>query len=649
VSIEAEFARAYEEPHGFSPRIHAAYNQAISSLEKDPRLAGFNQDDSKPDLDDDSLYGGAKHFYWYFQTHHSKAQYALLRLSNEAIRRDHDSWLNDPRLSIIDIGCGTGAATFAILDLLCDYNEYCWNNKHPTWHREVQLVAMEPSAHAIAIMRRLLEALEPELSFNSISVTLTIINEPFPSPDCIKQLKMTWSPVNPISCLTISSNVIRPIQNMWDRAVALLTQGGIRLDDADLGKAVAKAYEDILGHYGFQRIAFLDIATWGKSRRGETFFRILDQLWSTIRTLFGGRPIYSWWNDESEPTINFRNDPGTRNGDHPVHELARSTFTLKIHAGMRFESLKDGVIADTLAQENLELAWARARNYALSDDFVDEVEIKLADVDHAARLARLRYHLNAEDWQHLGIGFRIPFPLPKNESGDRPRTLLHLGEQVAAASISQAQLKAFSPIDSNHILGNRPNRNRDEFFFESWFMQWKSYWNAIHLAAKDGLIVCKLDVKSYYTQITQRRLLQDLLAGMGIPSTSQARKLLSVQILERLAAPHATGLGLPQIGVASALWATRFLTAIDSTILKTKPDSVDYYRYADDITLIAPLELLEAQINAVQQSMASLGLTLNAEKTKKYPAIAYRQALPSFSQHNGLAKQFRELLEALYY
>jgi SAM-dependent methyltransferase len=641
-----------QRPESLSPRITSAYLQVLEWLEAMPQTAGFKdrgqQRNSRPDLDDDSWFGVARQFYWYFQTHFTKARNVLLRMSDEAIRKTQTSWLDEARLAVLDIGCGSGAATFALLDLACGYNQFCWDSKLATWPREIYLAAVEPSSISRTILEKFAEALRPELEFNRISLTISPITEYFPHPSCIQQLEARWIPEHTTTLLALSSNTIRPLQRMWNLVVGLALQAGVNFN-AELGTAVAKAYDDVLSHYRFEQASFIHIATRGTGGLEMTLFQALYHVFEIVRRWFGEKADYSWWTLDEQLSVAFVNAKGTRFGDAHPGSIHETPYAIMINSGLRRSVSADLSYAKILDLANLELAWIRARHHALHDDFADDVELSLLDATWSSWLARFQRQLSSADWSALAVDQRIAFPIPKNERDDRPRTLLHMNEQVASAALSQTHPTAFAPRDPDHILGNRLNAETFEQFYEPWFPHWRSYWSAIATALEDQSVVCKLDVKSYYTEIPQHRIYRSLLHAMHIEDTSRTRLLLHALVMASLSLPHKPEHGIPQIGVQSALWATLFLQPVDAAMASDKPAEVQYFRYADDITIVAPQAQLAAQIKKAEDNLGLLELCLNLNKKKEYPAVYYQAHALSLSLHDNLAKAFRQLLLALYY
>ena len=93
--------------------------------------------------------------------------------------------------------------------------------------------------------------------------------------------------------------------------------------------------------------------------------------------------------------------------------------------------------SDIRCEDNLKLAHARTRNYIYYNDFVDEVELKLADYFWSDYVERLALLAECSDYSALNIRNRVYYAYPKNKEEDRPRYYQHIGEQLISAAISQ--------------------------------------------------------------------------------------------------------------------------------------------------------------------------------------------------------------------
>lgn len=636
-------------PRSLPSRVEAAFVKTLNWMQTQHHMDGFTEGNEAPELDEDTPYSFAKQFYWYFQTHLVKAQFSLLTLSDELVRHGETSWLDEPCLCVMDIGSGTGAGTFALLDLMCQYQEYCWDTSSATWPRTIDIAAVDPSRHGMQILLHFLELLRPELAIHQITVRLVPIRGSFPDGKCLDTIVARWHLTRPRVLMAIASNVIRPIQNSWDRFQALFQRAGLS-EPLHLGDAVAAAYDELLDHYGFGRVRFVDIATGNRTNRDASLADALRIAWRRILGFFGERGTYTWHRTVQAVELQFWDSPhshyGLRGEDNATP--TRTSYHHEIHHGSRLSDEELRADLSPLSAENLQLAWARARNFMLSHDWVDEIEIRLADRSHDTYLSRLRLFVSEADMRYLAVGHRLPFWSPKKSQADRPRYMMRLGEQIMAAAVSQCKPDAFQPIDIEHILGNRLSRQRNEFFYEPWFTQYRAYLTAIQRAAPHDQVVTKFDIKSHYTNIVQHELYRVLKQALDLRSRSALIPPLTSIVLQHLGPPHRRGKGLPQISIVGGLWSNKHLDSLDRQVLRNGPERA-FYRYADDIAVISEPSSVRDIERAITTALLPLGLELNPNKTRHYRASTYSTSIMADPRCDQLVRQTWRLLDAIYY
>jgi hypothetical protein len=638
-------------PYHWSDRLQNAYDEIIAWMKTEPHMKGFDKGDNKPLLNYDSPYDVARHFFWYFQPHYTKVYHSLLKMSDETVKSGEISWLDEPNLCIIDIGAGTGAATLALLELLCDYHDYRWQKGYVTWPRTVTIVAVDPSQEALNLFQRFQNLLSTQWKeFAQIDVEINFIKEKFPHPKCLGSLKQSWKPKHRYTLITILSNVISPTQQWIDEINSLLSWGDDIKSKLDLGEIEAKMYKELLEHYKFNRVLSLEIVT-----KGSTLIDWLRQKSKSLLQWFdksGKKPSSFEFKrpKEEQLQIEIQNAPNTYWGQ----KKPDYTCPIKYSHQIRYGSICsiDLPWTKTLDGKNLEMAWVRTRNYILYDDFIDEVEIRLVDFAWQTYLDRLRNYLMTSQYEVLNLDHSVFYLAPKNSKGDRPRYLLRLGEQIISAALSQANSHSFEPFYPEHVLGNRLNKDNNEFFYESWFEQFNAYSQAITKVVSENQneSVYKLDVKSFYTSIMQEKLCNSLCHGIQLTEDSDLRKVISYLVMRPLDNTyHKPNHGLPQSGIAAGLWASNYLREVDSAILHDNTSLVKFYRYADDMTIVAPSEVGSGQIEVISQAIKSLGLELNADKTEYEQSISYLKKNSPEPRYEKLSKKIRVLMNSLYY
>jgi hypothetical protein len=642
-----------QDPRGFSSGVETAYTNVLNWLRGEPHASGFDNETENDDIDADSPFDNARHFYRLFQLHFVKVQYALLAAIDNNENGNQMPWLEEPSPCVIDIGAGCGAATFAMLDLLCEYNAYAWRNGIPRHAVNVQLVTIDPAKYTTPIFERFLEELKPYLVTHGINVRWQHYREKFPSPICTDHLKQYFRTTHNSSFLVLSSNVIRP-QLQWLTAVIdtleplLQTLGWTGYIPNELiAQQYFSALNEVFKHCKAQRVQIVDIATNNKWH-GQTLGNTLRTVIANVQNQFVKSGEYQWHYSITNTSVHFKNVADSEYGRKGLP--GRTSFTFAIQKGINHSFIIDQPWVSALDLQNLELAWARARNYVLYCDFVDEIEVLLADWQIKLYLERLRNHLIANQASCiLGIDQAQPFFAPKNDEVDRPKYLLRFGEQILAAAISQICLSEFTTNRSKRILGNQINSQANEYFYEPWLKHFKAYEKAVRQAAKEDRILCKLDLKSYYTNIQQNKLFHKLRSVIETPCNSTVYEALKSLIVRSLTHPHKPCYGVPQSGIAAGLWTSIYLDDIDKEIIASLNGQAEYFRYADDMTIIGNPVSIDQHIKVAETAADKLSLTFNKEKEHRVSAITYQSRFNEDKQITALSRRFRNPLRVLYW
>ncbi len=635
--------------HESSPVIQNAYQHTLDWLRTNPHTTGFDDRGSKPDLDDSTPFGIAKHFFWYFETHFFKAQKSLIQAVLETSKYHNAAWLKQPYLCVLDIGCGTGAATCALFDLLIAYHNFCMDQGLSIGETLVSIAAVDPCRFALETFQHITQYLKPELATMGIQFSVFLVEDEFPLPSCVIKLLQNWKPIYPYTLLGISSNVIRPMQLFQEKLRSLLTASGIT-QEFSMGKLIADAYDQIIDQHSFKQVVIQDIATRNNLRKGLNLFDALKNLSDLIRRVFRSKPKFQWYSLELEQAVVFNNSPFSYHG-RSTHDqqIVESVFLLELHTGIVNENYLDPFWVKVTSPDNLRLAWVRARNYILHEDLADEIEIRLADVSWDEYLQRLKLYLDVGDFSVISHNYLLPYPFPKNEEEDRPKYSLRLNEQLICAAVSQAMPEAFQPVDGDRILGNRLNHDENEFFYEPWFKHFKGYSEAVKIAAYEGSTVAKSDLRSFYTNIRQNELYKILCANESVHSDIKAREVLRLVLLRQLVnPPHNQNLGLPQSGITAGLWSSTFLKDVDRVVLDKFRDRCSYYRYADDMAIIT-IEDVDTALTVIQAELDRLGLVFNQKKTLKLQASKYIERFRDDPRLASLSKKVRRILDGLYF
>lgn len=282
-----------------------------------------------------------------------------------------------------------------------------------------------------------------------------------------------------------------------------------------------------------------------------------------------------------------------------------------------------------LTPENFEAIRDASMRYAEINDEIDLqfLRAEMQRIDTSAALDSFPHYLST--LRILGPCYRFERP----ESPERVRTLVSLGAYDAVLSAWYTKILdgLFGIEISPHSYGYRfePSLSHSNLF-RPWFPQWIKYTNALSRIIEDGAFddcwVIKVDIRSYYDQISLARLRVKL--GVG-PSHACSLTLQSLDqesrrqydaicstLVEWCRIIGGGDRGVPQGPAFARYLAELYLLQFDQDVEKLmRTHKAQYFRWVDDIFLIAPDQTSAHSINLViRGEVEALSLEVNEDK-----------------------------------
>jgi len=597
----------------FSGALEHAYSEVVSGLRRQiPSL-----DDQPYSLDDDSTASVAAQFYRLFPSHCLKCLDALARSESRTWHGTRTTAvLGWPTITLVDVGCGSGAGTAAVLELLQWHQQFVLRTGRPLRRVMVQAIGLDPSEAMLGLYEGLVGRYSDLLTDLKIDVTAQMLTEPF--PEGIWQTTRMFQPENRHQVLMIMSNIVRVLTQSYDMGRTpwferiLRAVGGGPVASPQFGEAEASALRRLVEGWHLDRLGLLCIATAGKEevsgtrwhvclqnmdkaiQEGMTPHRVERTGVKEIRTRFEN-PRDCWW----------RACKGIPSYPLEYH----FDFLEVVHDSYD----KDVQWGSATSHGNLELAWARARRHALHEDMADEVEIMLFDRSADGKLDRLRKELLLQNWPALNAEHMLLYGAPKKRGTTRPRAVARLEDQIASAAAVQSfadNPAARRPASYSYRLSGEG----DEFLYQYWLHLWKAFLTDSQKRAESRTVL-RSDVRGFYEHI-QQDLLMDAVRGL-LGDGTRLDGLAGALLLRDCGPPHRSGRGLPQGHVASGFWADLYLAKADAAF-STLP-GVTFARYADDMVFV--VDGSESQTATVESELRKglAGLRLEPSEDKTYP------------------------------
>ena len=571
-------------------------------------------------LNDDSEIGTFKQFRCFFPTHYFKFLQSLVITELGNIENNSTNILTWQSVTFIDIGCGAGAGSLALLTLIIEYQKFLIEKNKPISPIRIYLIGLDPSENMLSLYEQILDCLKSSFYHYLIDIKYDTLKSAF--PEGIDELTGKFNPLNNHSVFSGMSNVIRPLWDCFNRgetsAQELINQAinDENITNPEFGSAETRAIKSILEKWKLDRLSLLSIATRDSNNRWNEKLDLITKKFRNEIQVSHRKGVVpksiKYWNakDSAFDHYPYNQTPQTSN-----YYYDYSTFTDECYQNNQ-------QLHSVLNLENIELAWSRSRRYILHETFADEAEIKLFDYDIERKLDRLRQQIFARQWKVLNVEHTLFYNQPKNPNKSRPKTLPRIEEQILSASIIQSC--QINDLDLKNSYSHRLNEDRDEFLYDYWLDLWVEYIQETHKNAKDSNVF-RSDVKGCYQHIKQKDLLKIIKKNL---STEER----IIEILEKILTrdcnsstheeKHNYGRGLPQGHIGSGFWAEIYLAKIDRVFRESDDlQEIKLARYADDmvITFEGDTDNFNKIESTLKNLLKPLGLELSDEKTQRFP------------------------------
>lgn len=624
----------------FHPIIQQAYStvhQCIEANIQDARgYKSLSYNNLKKKLQETDWKHIAFQYYALFPAHYFKAIHVLDDVIGEERLL---TWLrHQQKICFLDIGCGGGAASAAFLDTVIRLKE-CGKLKKDI---NILFIGVDPATNAIGLYIQTMQTLKP-LTTSLVNLEFKYVMEGFPNAvSYIDRYLKDYLKSSQLPCfsnaLVMQLNVISPFSQTYrnrqaelDRLRAL----GIEVDnssvesDAGLGTAEAQAYKQLMESVPIDVMHILTIGTKNMEKQVQigtdsetTLAERIQDMSTTLGRIIGNRHLVEQINSESHfvhvenPVNSYWKDKGKNKteADKPVEFYA--DFCTVINADQKEDEEWNRIISI----ENLRLAWARARNNLLRETLCDETEMRLFELNLEMRLEGLREQLCAYANDVALTDEMIPYQVPKNLTGTRPKGLSRIEEEILSVAIIQklgdkaSQLRGSSYA---YRISGKPGIRDTEYLYEYWFQAYCYYMKKARDSANryPAGAILRVDIESFYTKIIQDQLCNELSRELTVSERVRwlIRLLLSKEIDE-----HKLGQGITQGSIGSGFYANIYLTSVDAKFGSGNEWGVELHRYVDDMILIIPNpEDIDVVESTLKEELNNLGLQLNESKTEK--------------------------------
>ena len=643
-----EMDRAYSKTRQNLRRIlHLYKNQKIDGIPKE-----LNNEEDKENT--------ALEFSSLVPTHTLKMYAQLLKCEETMAKNKFFFALDKPIIHLIDIGCGGGSSSIALLMLLNNYQKFRIDNYLPLYPVCVNLLGIDPNPHALIIYNQFIAETAKEITQSLISIKYNIINGKLADKanDVLSWL-LSYKVVN--SCIFTFENVIRPYKaefsNQSTKQKPVIRKGNLLNKPEFIGKSDIETINSILKHVTIDRAEIIVVSSPTNATKGypaNNWLIETREFFNHTANKFEKDSHYILKkNNIKESNINIL---GPKDCYFRKIKNRHEPVPIKFNAGFLYVVSKQYLEIQKewekiLDLDNLLLAWARVRNEMTDATLEDTLEIRLFEINIKDRLEQLRCRLISYDFESLGVDKMINYLVPKGHGkAPRPMSICRLEEQILSVSILQFKAREYADLPGcSYAYRLSTNVGKENLYYD-WFQTHQNFIKSARQAAEKtpDYQVIQTDLSSYYTMIRQNTLLKEVCHHGRLEDNRFME--LARRLIIRDCDINSPDNGIPQGHVLSGALSNIYLLPIDRLFAYGNKWGLSYFRYVDDMIFIFPGNITSQDIlEALDNELGKLGLRRSTEKTTEVmPTVKFLKITNSDSDLDDLGRDFNYLLADLY-
>lgn len=649
------------------PLIEAAYNDVHDQFDRNPDTQGYKSlkwfKGSKYQLcalDPESYQGeeelcSAFYFHCMFPTHHFKVCHTLK--SQKFIGLDNlAAWLRyNPFLLVLDVACGDGAGSIAVVDSVLRLREQLKIDPRPI---NIACLGIDKNEYRLEIYEAMLDATAKRVETEGINLTYRVFPHSLVTSvgavlSAVQELKLVWDVPSIHHAIAIAANVLDLIR-LQEEQDQPTPQRGPKLrsyQPPPVGYQLADFYHRLFESAPFDHLHAVSVDTRSLDKQVEIKQLVIDTVDQLERQFtrthhkIDHRDVTLDKVEVINPERCYWRRKGY--GAWSIDEFVISTVLIHNR-----DLAQDKRWAQILKPENFELAWARARNEMLRESFCDEIELRIFELHLLDNLERLRTEL--ESYAIRGGYLAFPYLTPKSAGKARLRGVNRFEEEILMVALIQVignDVMRHSPWSYAYRLApeNSPERGATEFLYQRWSDSWQSFrtetWNYCK-QCPSGFVI-KLDITSFFTEIQQKQL-QDIVKN-ELQIVSPRIEWLIEHLVSREISEHEPGKGLVQGGLGSGFLANLYLTSIDKLFQVNDICKRRLFRYVDDVVVVGPDQgdLVETR-NKLIETVAQLDLEVHPRKTNDYTVPEFMELLGADPMLDELKERTDNVLAPLW-
>ena len=634
------------------PAVQEAYSDVHSWLAGRPAASGYlDISHRQVELDSPDMLHVAAQFALLFHAHHFKTSFIF----NEILTHDRlVSWLGqNQHITLIDMGCGAGAASAALTATLIELIE----SERITNEVTLVCIGVDLVENVLGIYNKLMECLQENVRQYNIRLEAKIVDRP--ASESVTDLDMhlqkflhDWKQPALSQVIIAQSNIVRPLSSLFketlcrqSRLIDLGIPSGTFLEEEKFGIREVRSYRQLFVQLPIDNLHILTVGT-----NKDHWIRRVEEMGDSVAELFQMHDVHSF--GTCIQSIDFVNPEGSHWREKNETSRANNRkFVTDVRSVANTKLAGDTHWHRIISKENLELAWARVRSIRMREALCDQIEIRLFESDLECNLQRLQRELKSYNNNVANTDDRLLYSFPKGDSDERPYVLPRLEEDIGSVAIIQVLGNlAFGLQNTSYAYRPHDSFPRPtEYLYQYWFDAHRRFKDDIRIGVglERNCNILKADIEKYYTNINQEQLVDAVVRELRTQS-SRVRWLLEKLLLVELdSVHHDCKYGLSQGGAGSGFYANAFLVSLDSSF---GIGDVRFYRYVDDMYLVVPASSsLQEAATQLDNELKDLGLNRNPDKSRYYNAESYSRLEEFDDQLDDVSRRFKYVTNCLWF
>lgn len=241
-----------------------------------------------------------------------------------------------------------------------------------------------------------------------------------------------------------------------------------------------------------------------------------------------------------------------------------------------------------------------------------------------------------QEWNGVYCGTRsVVRNIPKKGFGERYGLETDFFDRFVYQAICTFLLPFYDPLLGHRVLSYRydPAPLNSKYLFKNKIDRWFTFEGVSLTFRRSGRYLLVTDLSNFFENVSRVQIINALEAALPDLVATGPEKLQirnAIATLNRLLTQwtYSRDHGLPQNRDASSFLSNILLSAVDREMTRK---GYDYYRYVDDIRIIAESEVQARRaLQDLIRELRTVGLNINANKTEILPPDALNEKVSEY-------------------